>query len=107
MTHTDNTGTDSPAQDHTKSIAILVSAGEAGQDFVDFLNSRGLTTVPAPADHPYAGVKGPYVLYLVRGTRDEVEVAVLDHGVGGKFRPARTPDPESHPEVPAAWVVFA
>jgi hypothetical protein len=86
-----------------KSVAILVSAGQDGLDFVRYLNLSGMLASPAPACHRYAGIRGPYGLYLVCGTADQVREATDLHGGGGQFEEGSlTDDPDS----PVASVLF-
>jgi hypothetical protein len=86
-----------------KSVAIIVSAGQDGLGFVRYMNLAGLLASPAPPGHRYAGIRGPYELYLVDGTTDQVREAAALHGGGGQFEEgALTDDPDS----PVASVLF-
>lgn len=83
--------------------AIIVSDCESGGDFVRYLDLSGFFPESAPPGHRYAGIRGPYRLYLVCGTVDQVRDAVEFHGRRGQFDLSPV---GSGPEAPAASVLF-
>jgi len=85
---------------HRAPIAIVVSAGSAGEAFIQHLGTRDIVAKRAPATHRYAGIRGPYVLYLVDGTMDQVQSAAEALGDECRFRATPTSDPDA----PAAEV---
>lgn len=84
-------------------IAILVSDGPAGDDFIGYLTLAGFFPIPAPPTHQYAGIRGPFRIVLVDGIADQVESAAEFHGKGGQFDLSRV---GAGPEAPVASVIF-
>jgi hypothetical protein len=84
-------------------IAIIVSAGPEGEDFISYLDLTGFFPVCAPPTHRYASIRGPFRLVLVDGTAAQVELAAECHGKGAQFDLTRV---GTGPEAPAASVIF-
>lgn len=83
--------------------AIIVSEGPLGSDFIGYLDLAGFFPLRAPPSHRYADIRGPFRLYLVDGTLDQLRDAAQLHGRGGQFDLASV---GSGPEAPAASVIF-
>jgi hypothetical protein len=84
-------------------MPIIVSNCPRGNNFVSYLRLSGFFPELAPLSHKYSNIRGPFTLYLVNGTADQVRDAVEFHGQGGEF--ALTPV-GSESEAPAAAVTF-
>ena len=82
---------------------IIVSSCPRGDNFVGYLRLSGFFPELAPPSHKYSSIRGPFTLYLVNGTADQVRDAVEFHGQGGEF--ALTPV-GSGSEAPVAAVTF-
>lgn len=83
--------------------AIIVSEGPLGDDFIGYLDLAGFFPLRAPPSHRYADIRGPFHLYLVDGTMDQLRDAAQLHGRGGQFDLSSV---GSGPDAPRASVIF-